>query len=221
MRQVPTPSQRNSLALLYNGNHADRERVLAAQPPEVREELRAFINVNRETGTFVELLLYDLAQAWKLVEKDQNNQFLRRIYIRSFIAAVEGIIYRLKQSALATGKLAKYNFNEDEHFFLSEIKTKKTKRKFPAFDENVKETFRVFARVYGMPCPTDFGDVGFHNLCKTCKLRDRLMHPKSTATFIVRSEETKDCADAARWLHFEFTRLFEACQSSNLANSNS
>jgi hypothetical protein len=162
----------------------------------------------------VEILLSDLTCASKQVKERPADQFLRRMTVRCFAAAVDGILFGLKQLAQASGELNGYKFTPEELFLLTEqtVELKNGKKpKFPVFRDNIKQTFKLFAKVYGTVCPTDFNQNGFNSMCETFELRHRLMHPKSYVTFCVTDDEKQKCAEAAAWLHSELNRLLDAC----------
>jgi len=221
MKQIPTAAQENSLRKLLTGNHIEREQVISLQPPEMSPKMRKFIKAKRDSEMLVQILLSDLSCASKQVKEKPSDQFLRRMTVRCFAATVDGILFALKQLAQASGELQGYKFTPDELFSLTEtpVEPKGGKRpKFPVFRDNIKQTFRLFAKIYGTECPTDFNQSGFNSMCETLELRHRLMHPKSYVTFCVTDDEKQRCAEAAAWLHLELNRLLDAC-SHRLANS--
>ncbi len=213
----PTNAQENSLRKLLTGNHIEREQVISHQPPEMRPKMRKFIKAKRYNEMLVEILLSDLSCASKQVKEKPDDQFLRRMTVRCFAAAVDGILYGLKQLAQASGELNGYNFTPEELFLLTEqpVDQKNGKKpKFPVFRDNIKQTFKLFAKIYGTTCPTDFNQSGFTSMCDTFELRHRLMHPKSYVTFCVTNDEKQKCAEAAAWLHSELNRLIDSCSHS-------
>jgi len=221
MKRIPTAAQEASLRKLFAGNHNDREQVISIHPPEMRQKLRKFIQVKGNIDKLFGILFSDLTRAGGQVRDHPEDQFLRRATVRCFAATVDGIIYGLKQTTLASGDFLGRKFTDEELSFLNEemVEPKKGKKTlFRAFHKNIKQAFILFAKVYGVSCPTDFTQDGFQALCETCKLRNRLMHPKSLMNFCVSDEEKQRCADASAWLHLQLNCLIDACQS-GLQNS--
>lgn len=137
----------------------------------------------------------------------------RRTTIRTLAAALDGIIFCLKQTALVTGPMNGFKFSEKESFFLSEETIESAtgkKQKLPSFRENLKDTFKLFAKTNKISCPTDFNQDGFAALCETYELRHRLVHPKSFMTFCVNDHEKKRAGEAVYWLNNEIKNLFDA-----------
>ena len=196
---------------LLMGNHSAREQAILAQPPEMQPKIRKFIKAKRENENLVQIMLSDLSRASKLVKDNPDDQFLRRMTIRCFAATVEGILYGLKILGKASGEICGYQFTDAEMFLLTEKQDKQKKLRRLVFRENMIETFKLFAKVNGGCCLTDFDQSGFQSLCKTFDLRNRLMHPKSPMTFYVSDVEKQKCAEASAWLDNELNRLLGAC----------
>src|ERR1017187_222615 len=136
MKQIPTAAQENSLRKLLTGNHIEREQVISFQPPEMRPKMRKFIRAKRDSEMLVQILLSDLSCASKQVKENPSDQFLRRMTVRCFAAAVDGILFGLKQLAQATGELNGYKFAPEELFLLTELPVELKggrKPKFPVF----------------------------------------------------------------------------------------
>ena len=115
------------------------------------------------------------------------------------------------------GVMAGFNFTDDEKSFLSEeappSKSGK-KLKLPPFRDNLKQTFKLFAKIFKIPCPTDFGQDGFEALCETYELRHRIIHPKSYMTFYVSDAEKARAGKAIAWLDSEIRKLLDASSES-------
>jgi hypothetical protein len=216
VKRIRTAAQEESLRKLLTGNHLEREQVISIHPPEMRLKIRKFIKVRGDTDKLFDILLSDLARAGRMVREKADDQFLRRMTIRCFAAAVDGIIYGLKQTALASAEFSGRTFSDNELILLREeaIEPKGKRPPIPAFQKNIKQTFTLIAKAYGISCPTNFDQDGFSALCETYNLRNRLMHPKSFMTIGVTDEEKQRCSDAAAWLNLELNRLFETCRNS-------
>lgn len=214
---APTAAQENSLNKLFHGNQTEQERVIALQRPELQEVLKELVKTNRNTELLLQIMFKDLLRANDEMLKNPDDQFWRRATIRAFAATVEGVIFCLKQTALVNGKLANFSFNESELFFLTEKNDGLSKKKyrFPSFQENVKETFNLAAKIHKIQCPVDFGHPGFKAFCETYELRHRLIHPKNFMTFCVSDEERDRCKVAGAWLDRELHKLLDKCSESS------
>jgi hypothetical protein len=217
MKIKPTPAQENSLRKLLEGNHIEREQLISIHRPEMQEQMRGLIKAKQNADNLFQILFSDLSFSSGEMRRNPDSQFWRRTTIRALAATLDGIIYCLKQTALTTGTMAGFNFNDEEKFFLSEEapKSKSEKKlKLPPFRDNIKQTFKLFAKIYKIPCPTDFGQDGFEALCETYELRHRLIHPKSYMTFCVSDEEKVRAGKAIAWLDSEIRKLLDKSSES-------
>jgi len=216
MKLTPTPAQERSLRLL-NGNHNERDRVISIHSPEMQKQMRNLIKVKGNREKLFAIMFSDLKHASSEMKAHPGNQFWRRTTIRAFAATVDGIVFCLKQTALATGLMSGFKFSEKELFFLSEEVVDPTpvkKQKLPSFRDNLKGTFKLFAKTNKISCPTDFNQDGFLALCETYELRHRLVHPKSYMTFCVSDHEEQRSGEAKKWLSKEATKLVAECRRS-------
>ena len=211
-----TPAQETSLNKLFSGNHVDREQVVSIHQPQAQEQLRALLKAKGNADKLFAILFSDLKHASSEMKAHPGDQFWRRTTIRTVAATLDGIVFCLKQTAHATGPMNGFIPSGEELFFLTEEITGPATGKKPkllGFRENIKRTFKLFAAVYRIPCPTDFGHSGFAALCETYELRHRLMHPKSFMTFYVSDDEKERAGEAIQWLDNEIMRLFDSCSA--------
>ena len=216
----PTTAQERALRKLFDGNYLDREQIISLQRPEMREPLRKVMKAVRNRGKLFDIMFSDMKLASSTMKAEPGNQFWRRTTIRTLAATLDGIIFCLKESALANGSFGGYKFTDDEVSFLSETMQTSGKRpKFLAFRDNLKETFKCFAKTHNTTCTADFQQDGFAALCETYELRNRLVHPKSFMTFYVSDAEKNRAGEALKWLHAELDNLMDSCSQSLERNS--
>ena len=208
----PTAAQERSLQKLLHGNHVDREHVISLQRPEMQEPMRKLFKAKGNSSNLLAIMFSDLSLAVGEMKSKPDNQFWRRTVIRTLAATVDGIIFTLKETALATGKFGGYKFKDDEVTFLAETMQTTGKRpKFLPFRENLKETFKIFYKVHSTTCGIDFNQDGFTALCEMYELRNRVTHPKSAMTFCVTDKEKTRAGEAIKWLNDELHRLLDVC----------
>jgi hypothetical protein len=183
----------------------------------MQKQLRNLMKAKGNCEKLFEIMFSDLKHASSEMKAHPVDQFWRRTTIRALAATLDGIIFCLKQTALATGPMAGFKFSKEELFFLSEEAVEpinEKKPKLPSFRENLKKTFKLFAKTYNIPCPTDFNQDGFAALCETYELRHRLVHPKSYMTFCVSDHEKQRAGEAIYWLNNERNKLLDASSRS-------
>jgi hypothetical protein len=200
---------------LFAGNHVEREQVFQIHQdrPEMQEQMRKLIKVVKNREKLFAMMFLDLKRTTSEMKAHPGDQFWRRTMIRALAATVDGIVFCLKQTALATGPMRGFKFNKEELFFLSEEvlePTRGNKPRLPGFRENFKDTFRLFAKTNKIPCPTDFSQDGFAALCEIYELRHRLVHPKSFMTFCVSDHEKQRSGEAIFWFNSEIKKLVAA-----------
>jgi hypothetical protein len=214
---TPTSAQQNSLSKLFSGNHIDREQVISIQRPEMQEQMRNLIKVKGNCDKLFEIMFSDLKYTTGEMKIHPDDQFWRRTMIRTLAATLDGIVFCLKQTALATGPMNGFKFSEKELFFLSEEKVESAggkKQKLPGFRENLKDTFKLFAKTNKTSCPTDFNQDGFSALCEIYDLRHDLVHPKSFMKFCVSDYQKQRAGEAVYWLNKEINNLLDVCSRS-------
>jgi hypothetical protein len=176
--------------------------------------MRELIKTKGNADKLFAIMFADLQQASGEMKAHPGDQFWRRTAIRTLAATLDGIIFSLKQTAMATGPMSGFAFNEEELFFLSEEAAETAsgkKMRLPGFRENLKRTFKLFAQIHKISCPTDFNHAGFSSLCDTYELRHKLMHPKSFWDFAVSDEQKQKAAEAIQWLDNEIRNLLDSC----------
>ncbi len=199
---------------VFSDDSSVREKAIAALAKDVQEDAKIFLKRIQNAKLLQVVLMSDLKEVSVELHKNFNNQFWRRTAIRAFAAAVDGIVFCLKELTHASAGFNKFELNDDENKFLLEGKANLQigeRSKHLVFKDNFKQTFRLFAQVNNFQCPTDFNQDGFSSLCETFELRHQLMHPKSFLTFCVTDEQANRTGKAGGWLYNEIQKLFEAC----------
>jgi len=177
---------------------------------------KALSNQDKLLGILYADLKYATSQMKAHTGDHSCEQFWRRTAIRALAATVDGMVYCLKQNAIACGQLQGYTFEDEELFFLSEEHTDISKQKrfrLPAFGENLKRTFKFYSKIFNVVCPIDFGKKGFEALCEVYELRSELMHPKSYWDFHVSDPQKQKAVDAITWLSEESNKVIESCMA--------
>ena len=215
---ITNKSQQTEILLqqLFSGNSELRERALLAVAAHERDGVREVVKVREDAVPLLGAMMADLGLASGELRKHYASQFWRRTAIRALAATVDGSVFGLKRLALATAGLTGASLTTEEMDFLREqqISPPGGKVRLPGFRENFKQTFKLFAKVHGISCSTDFGPKGFVALCQTFELRHRVTHPKSSLLFCVQDDETKRAGEAMAWLSCEINRLLNDCQNS-------
>lgn len=132
--------------------------------------------------------------------ESEEDEFWRRMYVRSSFACIEGMTYRLKQVAHAAHKSKKCTFSEKEVPLIKE-------EKFLRFMDNIEFVFKITARAIDSDHKLAVGDNEWDLLRRASKIRDRLMHPKTTRDLFVSVDELHIVGRAFDWLSVQIVEL--------------
>lgn len=132
--------------------------------------------------------------------ESEEDEFWRRMYVRSAFACIEGMTYRLKQVAHAAHNSKKCTFSEKELPLIKE-------EKFLRFMDNIEFVFKITARAIDSEHKLAVGDNEWDLLRKASKIRDRLTHPKTTRDLFVSVDELHIVGRAFDWLSVQIVEL--------------
>ena len=137
--------------------------------------------------------------------QSNDNQMHRRAYVRAVLALMEGILYRMKRTAFHVGRTIG-SISMAEIFMIDgvsiEINDKGEaypKPVFIKFLHNIKFSFKVYSKSVGSSFELSLGGIGWQKLLEAVKVRDRLMHPKTTASLQVTDNGVEAAKKAFDW----------------------
>jgi len=177
----------------------------------VEEALKAEV-----TDLFESIAIADLEGGLQ-VHLDQVSRIKARMLIRSIFASIEGIVYGMKQLALAAfrpdGPLTfdeliickgislrlKNNGDVDRSAMRLE------------FGPNLKFSFMVLAKAFHQKfeLDTDKTCLGWNRLVESVKVRNRLAHPKRPSDLELTDEEIGHAIEAYQWFNEQVSTLLE------------
>jgi hypothetical protein len=150
-------------------------------------------------------LLEDARAAETHLDKS-DSQFARRAYVRSVFAAVEGLIWILKQVCLARligskqkFKLAEFALLQDQTYDLKDNGETSVQTKFLPVPNNVKFTFRIFNRLFNSNVDLRVGAEPWTAFLRALEIRHRITHPKKVEELDISEEEIKICRGVSLW----------------------
>jgi len=150
-------------------------------------------------------------------EQERASQFWRRTLLRCCCASVEGTLSLLKNVTDGSADFFGVNLSEGDLKVVNERRTyrengvTKTKPAFLPFRDNIKETFKVFAKAHSVQTAIKCDAPGFSDLCDTFELRNKLMHPKGVFDLEV-SDKAIDAADRGlKWFGSTVENVMELC----------
>jgi hypothetical protein len=159
-----------------------------------------------------DVLFQDVMRAAEALD-NTSDPYGRRNYVRAVFAAIEGSTYGLKRVVLQVQKQGGSNLKTNELERLIEpemVKGGKIKKRYLPFDENIKFTFKTFAKAHGFSCPAVFEVSGWTSLLKAVKIRDGLMHPKCSGGLNVSDQDLDVIQKSSEWYFTTRDRLVES-----------
>jgi len=154
----------------------------------------------------------------EMQEQDPQNPYLRRSFVRTFFAYLEGSNHQMKHLTLLLHRELQVDFNDEERALLREETytldhqgKATTTQKFPGAIPNLRFTLESFARLSELSFPPDFYDDGngFEEVKAAIGIRNRLMHPKNLEDLIVTDEEWQTVLNARLWYDMAVLQLFQ------------
>jgi hypothetical protein len=185
------------------------------------------LNFSGPDITAADPFIDDLNYCISLIEKDECNQSLRRIYCRTLFAAVEGSLNYIKPSLrhfnesmirpLATMldnaevvheirclkdvvPVQEANLLLDVTLRVNERGDAKPSLNFTNFKPNFKFIFNMVDRIYKLNCSPNYReDQGWTALEKSIDIRNRITHPKADYSEFVSDDELHQIVAAHNW----------------------
>lgn len=130
----------------------------------------------------------------------EEDEFWRRMYVRSAFACIEGMTYRLKQIAQAAHDSKRCAFSEKELSLIRE-------ESHQPFMQNIEFAFKITARAIDSEHELAVGDNEWDLLRRASRIRNRLMHPKTTRDLSVSVDELHIVGRAFDWLSVQIVEL--------------
>lgn len=152
-----------------------------------------------------ESLGQDILICTKMLEQE-DNQFWRRTLVRSSFAFIEGMVHRMKQLAFEVCSYEGISLSRseaamllEEGYELNDKGEAISKMNYMHITKNVRFAFKLLARAYGVNHELKVDDAGWDNFKKALKIRDRLMHPKSSSDLNVDDADGTTVGEAFGW----------------------
>jgi len=176
----------------------------------------------------MDLLFEDQDKCAEILKNDMDNQSLRRMYCRTNIIIIEGVLSVFKTFTYESYNITIYpvlkiiqalNLKSDVALFQNVINPEeavllcddvpyvnssggiKLKSNNLSFITNFKFTFKMIEKVFKIDCNIDYSKTKeWNQLLNTVKIRNTLTHPKPNSILDISDENLKDCALSCQWL---------------------
>ncbi len=144
-----------------------------------------------------------------------NREIMRRSYVRSLFAFIEGYMYGFKQVSLKiSGKTSGIKLKPEEIIALKEIEVVvesngelKERPKYTPAKNSLVLAFIAISKQHEADFTLNKGDNGWRCYCDSIKIRDRLMHPKSPQDLKISDSELQIVDTAHSWFSDQLRSL--------------
>lgn len=172
----------------------------------------------RAMCSVVEILDADLRRADVEWHKDRTNQFWARMTIRCMFALIEAMLWHSRQIAPEVAKAKGVILTANDMRVITEKRIKPDEttgveievQAYLSFEDSVKKSMKVFAKVHKIPFTFDGNDPGYLALCGLNKKRDALMHPKDVFSIAVSEADRKEGFVAVEWFNGYIANLLKS-----------
>lgn len=166
------------------------------------------------TYDLLEVLLADIALAYRVLEAERESQYLRRCVVRAIFSFIEAAIECVKvelRSTLRLGYYPEHALTPKERETLGTLAAiGASSGKFLPLDQNVKRTFRLAAKIWELDFRLATSSSDFRDFQAAKTARNRLTHPRTFYDVQVTDHDMHCYTVAGMWVRGEFQRLFNA-----------
>ncbi len=184
---------------------------------EKKRQAAAIAKMGKQLTLTIAVLDSDVKFAAVQWRKSQSDQFWRRTLVRCLCALAEGVLGLLKNLAPDSAKFFEVELTAKDIEVATERRNyiengiQRSKPAFLKFSENLKETFKLFAKTHTVQFEIRYEEPGFKALCDTFDSRNKLMHPKGLFDLEV-SDQAVDAADQGmKWFDSALSNLLQEC----------
>jgi hypothetical protein len=183
---------------------------------EQKRKAEALHGLHKKLILTFDVLDSDLKFAEEEWTKNQSSQFWRRTLVRCFCAWVEGILSLLKGVTPDIANYFKVTLTAKDFEVVTELrkdkKTGLTKTSYLPIRDNLKETFKVYAKAHAIQAEPKYDDPRFDDLENTFKLRHKLMHPKKLFDLEVSDNALEAAFRGDKWFGVVLDKVMTECR---------
>lgn len=142
----------------------------------------------------------------KFLHEDKiNDQFYRRLFLRSVFTIIETQLQVLKKIIkidhtinIPDSNLEEMTILNGKKVFLDNKGNAKSKDEFHSFEPSFRFTLNLFSKTFNSPL-IDYGNSSYESLIKLLKRRNDLTHPKSSKNLIISDSEIIESVAMTKW----------------------
>ncbi|HSH38217.1 MAG TPA: hypothetical protein VK993_05475 [Chthoniobacterales bacterium] len=168
-------------------------------------------------------LLDDAKEAEQALIKRYDSQFARRTYVRAGFAAVEGLVWLVKQACHVGATNMRMELSRadialllDETHELDSSGSARSKPKFLRLPENTRYAFKLAESVFGGPLRIDVQRPEWKAYCTVIRVRNRITHPRSPEELNVLDAEIDSTVEGLSWLTLHTLVFIDQASAKNI-----
>ncbi|WP_394244932.1 hypothetical protein [Vibrio astriarenae] len=165
------------------------------------------------TYDLLKVLSNDVYTAFEVLERDKQNQYLRRSVVRAIFSYVEALIESIKVEIRSSLRVERPDFelSKKERELLGSLSpiSQDKGRQLP-LEQNLKLTFKLAAKVWELDFRLNSDGEDYRSFVIAKSYRNKLTHPKTHYDVEVTNDDMHYYAVASEWVQNEFRRLFTA-----------
>ena len=167
------------------------------------EDFLALIETFDRNNELFKILLNDSMTSKDASRADIENQYLRRTFVRTSFATIEGLLNILNQSVVDIYKNEFFALtNEELENLTEETRTKKgeTRLKFMPLNKKLQFSFEIFARkIGGIDYKIDTTTDKWKEFENAIYIRNRLTHPRLPEDMLLDEKQMAVVLNAYSW----------------------
>lgn len=158
-----------------------------------------------------DILVTDLEKMNEKAMENIKDECWRRMAIRTTFSTLDALCYYLKQITLRLSEMMKTELGEKQRAFLTGVITDKKTGKKKLFQvsilENVKGTFKEFAKLWGKKCYIARDYNAWRQFCESIEIRHRITHPAKSSDLQITEDDYFKVGDSFEWFSLKFGEL--------------
>ena len=154
--------------------------------------------------------------------ESKNTHFAHRTMLRTHFAFIEGMVYQLRQVALASSTQKPNLFSPQEIAILKEESYELNKKgeiqsqdNFQKFLPSLLFSMKCYARIHGTEYKPNTNDHRWSDMRNYYEIRNQLIHPKSSADLNIDNEKVEISSNATNWFYNSLRELFHTCEEAD------
>jgi len=168
-----------------------------------QEDFLAFIDTFDRRNDLYRALQSDVTSANHMLRENSQDQYLRRTFVRTTFAMIEGLLNVLTDEVLETHRSGFIELSKDEIEKLTERAVTgkgETRPRFLPLGAKVQFSFLIFARkIGGLDYSLDTTTKEWETFESAIEVRNQLMHPRGMDDLTVNDMQISIVLDASNW----------------------